>query len=149
MSSCKQQVLIEAPVEQVWELLEDPAKYPEWSGDTVEATGVPTKVEVGSTFDLKSVGPMKLTATTTFEVDKFEDLREIKLHCQATGYYSHWLLTEAQGNTFADVELGIEPVPGLEARVIGAMHTKGYLRRALARTLDDLRGAVSRAPSAP
>ena len=33
-----------------------------------------------------------------------------------SGYYSHWVLTEAQGQTFADVEIGIEPI-GLHGRV--------------------------------
>ena len=46
----------------------------------------------------------------TFEVEELEDLREIKLRCQSSGYYSHWRLTEAQGQTFADVEVGVEPI---------------------------------------
>jgi uncharacterized protein YndB with AHSA1/START domain len=151
MASWKQQALIEAPIEKVWELLEDPTQFAEWSGDTIEVTGAPTKVEKGSTFDLTSRGPLGLKSTTTFEVEELDDLREIKLRCQRSGYYSHWLLTDARGNTFTEVEMGVEPEmgvkpkPGFEARVISALHTKGYLRRAAEQTLDGLKRALERA----
>jgi len=141
MSSWKQQALIEAPVERVWDLLADPSRFPDWNPDTIEVTGVPTRVEKGSSFDLTGRGPFGLKATMTFEVEELDDLREIKLRCQTSGYYSRWLLTDARGNTFADVELGVEP-NGLEARAISAMHTKRYLRRTLEETIDGLRGAV-------
>ena len=58
MSSYTQQTLIEAPVESVWELLEDPARYPEWNPETMEVTGVPTRVEKGSTFEVTGKGPL-------------------------------------------------------------------------------------------
>ena len=143
-SSYKQQALIEAPVEKVWALLEDPERFPEWSG-TMEVTGAPTRIEKGSTFELTSRGPLGRKSTTTFEVAELEDLHEIKLLCQRSGYYSHWALTDARGSTFADVEFGVEPRPGLEARAIGALHTKRYLRRTLEQTLDGLRRALGRA----
>jgi uncharacterized protein YndB with AHSA1/START domain len=144
VSSWKQQALIEAPVERVWQLLEDPERYSQWNRETVAVTGSPTKIEKGSTFDVSSRGPLGLKATTTFEVEEFEDLREIKLRCQTSGYYAHWLLTEARGNTFADVEMGVERVDGVQGRVTGAIYTKRYLRRALDQTLDGLRRAVRR-----
>ncbi|MGH2957881.1 MAG: SRPBCC family protein [Solirubrobacterales bacterium] len=143
MSSWKQQALIEAPVERVWELLEDPARYAEWNQDSVAVTGVPTRVEKGSTFTHTGRGPLGMKATTTFEVTEFEDLREIKLRCQTSGYYSHWTLTEARGSTFADIEFGVEPLPGLQGRALSALQTKGYLRRALEHTLDSLRRAAT------
>jgi len=110
VASWKQQALVEAPVERVWELLADPARFPEWSGETLEVMGVPTRIDKGS-----------------------------------SGFYSHWLLTEAQGNTFAEMELGVEQ-EGLKkrARAAGALHTKGYLRRAAEQTLDGLRRAAGR-----
>jgi hypothetical protein len=62
----------------------------------------------------------------------------------ASCFYSRWLLTEARGSTFAEVELGVEPMPGMQARAAGIVHTKGYLRRAVDRTIDGLRRAVGR-----
>ena len=146
MSTWKQQALIEAPVEDVWELISDPSRFPEWGGDTVEVTGMPTKIEKGSTFRQTGRSPLGFKGTTTFKVEELDDLREIKMRCQRSGYYSHWLLTEARGNTFADVEMGVETagLKGLSARALGAAHTKGYLRRQAEQSLDGLRRVLKR-----
>ena len=85
----------------------------------IAVTGAPTKIEKGSTFDVTGRGPLGLKATTTFKVEELDDLHEIKLRCQSSGYYSRWLLTQAQDGTFTEVELGIEPVEGLQPRGIG------------------------------
>ena len=42
-------------------------------------------------------------------VDRLEDLREIKVRCLISGYYLHWQLTEAGEDTFAQVEVGMDP----------------------------------------
>jgi len=142
MASWKQQALIEAPVEKVWELLEDVERYPEWNESSIEVTGAPTHVEKGSTFKQISRGPLGTKTTTTFEVEELQDLREIKLRCQASGYYSHWLLTEAMGNTFTEVEIGVEP-NGLLGHVVNATHTKRALRRTIEESLEGLRRATA------
>lgn len=138
MACWRQQALIEAPVEDVWGLIADPARFPEWN-ESVEVTGVPTRIEKGSTFRRRAPTALGPKATATFEVEQFdESLREIRLRCQLSGYYSHWYLTEAQGNTFADVEMGVEP-HGLKERVWALPQTKGYLHRAVDASLDGLR----------
>jgi len=104
-----EQALIEAPVEEVWELVGDPRRYPEWVGDEVlEVTGLPT-VEKGAEFEQVTRNPFG-TSKTTFEIDELEDLHEIRMHCKASGWYSHWKLTEAEGNTFMDVTIGMDPI---------------------------------------
>jgi uncharacterized protein YndB with AHSA1/START domain len=143
MSSWRQQALIEAPVESVWGLLEDPSSFPRWS-DSIEVTGIPTRIEKGSEFNIKGPGPLGMRATTTFRVEELDELHEIKLRCQRSGFYSRWTLTEAQGNTFADVEMGVEPVPGVAGRAMSAIHTKRYLRKATEESLDGLRREVRR-----
>ena len=144
MLSYKHQTLIEAPVNDVWDLLEDIGRFPEWNRDTIAVTGAPTKVEKGASFDVTGRGPLGLKATTTFKIEELEEMREIKLRCQTSGWYSHWFLTEAQGQTFTEVEMGVERIPGLEGRISGAMHTRGYLRRTADETLDNLRRALTR-----
>jgi hypothetical protein len=144
MSSAKEQALIDAPVSDVWDLLEDPSRYSEWNDDSIAVTGVPTKIEKGSTFQMTSRSRLGRKPTTTFEVEELDDLHEIKLRCQASGFYSHWFLTEAQGGTFTEVELGVEPVSGISGRLSGAMHTKSYLRRSAAAAVDNLRRALTR-----
>jgi uncharacterized protein YndB with AHSA1/START domain len=143
MASLKQQALIEAPVEDVWGLLSDLSRFPDWSAPTIEVTGLPTRVEKGSTFRQTSRGPLGMKNTTTFEVEALDDLREIKLRCQTSGYYSHWVLAEARGDTFAEVEYGVE-AHGLQQRAIGATITKGALRRYMTDSLDGVRRLLGR-----
>jgi uncharacterized protein YndB with AHSA1/START domain len=142
VASWKQQALIEAPVNEVWEVLCDPARGPEWSEEVIAVTGAPTKIEKGSTFDVTARGPLHLKNTTTFKVEELDELHEIKMKCQYSGFYSHWVLTDAQGATFTEVELGVERKPGLEGLTTHALHTKSYLRREVEKLLDGLRRAV-------
>jgi hypothetical protein len=143
MSSWRHQTLIDAPVPAVWALLEDPGRYPDWNPETVAVTGAPTEIEKGSTFTLTGRAPLGLTRTTEYQVEAHEEPRELRMRCQASGFYSHWVLTSAQGGTFAEVELGVEPI-GLQGRVAEALHTKRYLRRVAEETLDNLRTAMAR-----
>ncbi len=144
MASWKQQALIEAPVEAVWEVLVDPSRSPDWDGDVIEVTGAPVEIEVGSTFGVTARGRLGLKDTTTFKVEVLEDMHELKMKCQKSGYYVHWLLTPARGNTFTELELGVEPLPGLSGRAMGAIHTKGYLRRTVEKTIEALSRAIGR-----
>jgi uncharacterized protein YndB with AHSA1/START domain len=146
MASWKQQALIEAPPAEVWDVLSDPARGPDWDEDLLSVTGAPTKIEKGSTFDVTGRGPLGLRATTTFRVEQLEDMHELKLKCELTGFYAHWVLTPAQSGTFTEVELGIEPIaePSVRGRAAAALHTKSYLRREVDKLLDGLRRVVSR-----
>jgi len=56
MVSWRQQTIIDAPVEEVWELLCEPGRSPEWSEDVIAVTGAPTKIEKGSTFTMTTRG---------------------------------------------------------------------------------------------
>jgi hypothetical protein len=58
-----------------------------------------------------------------------------------SGYYSHWRLTEAQGETFTDVEFGVEPI-GVHGQVARVLMTKHHLRQVADESLDGLRRAA-------
>jgi uncharacterized protein YndB with AHSA1/START domain len=148
MASWRQQALVEAPVEEVWALIVDWNRYPDWNSDVIKVTGAPASMREGSMFELRSRGPLGLKGTTPFKVEQIEDMREMKVKCQVSGYYAHWLLTEARGNTFAEIELGVEPMKSLQGRATGALHTKGYLRRSVEQMIDNLRYALSHQRSA-
>jgi hypothetical protein len=141
MSSCRRQGLIEAPVEVVWNLVGDPARYPEWAGDVLEVTGVAT-LEEGATFQQESRTPMG-TSTTTFVVEDLDDMREIRLRCLQSGYYSHWLLTEARGETFAEVEIGMDP-KHVGYRAFDAVLGRRWYRRLVEESLTQLGLVASR-----
>jgi hypothetical protein len=148
VSSWRQQALIEAPIEVVWALVGDPRRYPEWARDVIEVTGLAT-VDEGAEFT--RVGRLPLTSTTTtFVIDALEEMKHIRLRCTRSGMYGDYVLTEAQGATFADAEVGMDPT-GLQYRALDAMLTKRWYHSVLVQSLDRLRDVAERerAPSSP
>ena len=79
MSSWREQALVEAPVEKVWEVVGDPARFPEWAAEVIEVTGL-AEVEEGATYRQRSRVPFG-THTTSFEIEELEDMRRICLRC--------------------------------------------------------------------
>lgn len=146
MGSWHEQALIEAPVEDVWALVGDPRRYPEWVGaEVVEVTGLPTLAE-GAEYEQVTRTPFG-RSTTTFEIETLDDLREISLRCTSSGWFSRWKLTEAGGNTFADVEIGMEPI-STPYRAMDAITGKRWYRRMAKASLDGVKRAVTRGQSA-
>ena len=64
------------------------------------------------------------------------------MHCENTGTYARWLLTEAQGGTFVDVEFGMDP-EGLGRRIFDTALGKLYFGRWLDQSLTALEGAAA------
>ena len=140
MSSWRKQALIEAPAEAVWEMVGDPERYPEWAAAVLDVTGLASREE-GEEFEQVTRTPLGRPTRTTFRIDELENLREIRLSCQASGLYSRWLLTEAQDNTFVDVEIGMDPT-GVRPRAFDATIGKRWYRRLAEDSLDGLRNAL-------
>jgi uncharacterized protein YndB with AHSA1/START domain len=141
LSSARRQALIEAPIDAVWRLVGDPARYPEWAGGVLEVTGLAT-LEPGATFRQKTSGPLG-TGEATFVIEELHDLHEIRLRCLDSGLYSRWLLTEAQDATFAEFEIGMEPT-SLAYRAADATIARSWYRRIGEESLAGLRAAVQR-----
>jgi uncharacterized protein YndB with AHSA1/START domain len=139
MSSVRRQALIEAPVESIWELVGNPARHPEWWPRVIEVKG--QRFERGDEY-----AQVTKAATgrieTRFVIERREDLREIRLHCTHTHAYADWVLTSAQGGTFVDLEMGMQPGK-LTDRVFDATLGSMYFRRWAEQSLDGLRTAVS------
>jgi polyketide cyclase/dehydrase/lipid transport protein len=141
MSSWQHQSLIEAPIRDVWELVGDPKRYPEWAQDVVSVTGVPDEIHKGTRFERESRLPLG-SRTTEFVVDELADLQEIRMRCLTSGYYSRWALTEAGQDTFCEVEVGMEPTSApykLMDRAIG----KRWYRSAVSSMVDGLRKTLA------
>jgi uncharacterized protein YndB with AHSA1/START domain len=142
MSSWRQQVLLEAPVDEVWTFVGDPRRYPQWAGNVLEVTGL-AEIARDAEFQQVTRSPLGSKAETTFKVEELDDMHEIKLRCQTSGYYARWVLTEAQSSTFADVEIGVEPT-SLQYRLLFGAKGKRYLRRIAEQAVDGLRQALPR-----
>jgi len=82
-------------------------------------------------------------AQSNFLIERRDDLREIRMSCQLTGAYAHWWLTEAQGGTFVELEMGMEP-RRLGHRVFDRTLGRRYFRSWGDQSLDALREAARR-----
>jgi ribosome-associated toxin RatA of RatAB toxin-antitoxin module len=141
MSVTRSQALIEAPPERIWELVGDPRRHPEWWPRVIEVRG--EEFEEGDNFAQVTRDPGG-ASETTMAIERLDDLRAIHLRCTNTGTYSRWLLTEAQGDTFVDVEFGIDPA-NVRYRIFDVAFGKLYFRRWLSQSLDALQKAASEA----
>ena len=144
MSLTRSQALIEAPPERVWALVGDPRRHPEWWPRIVEVRG--QKFDEGSNFAQVTKDPGG-SIETTMAIDRLDELKTIHLRCTNTGTYSHWVLTEAQGNTFVDVEFGMDPI-GVKYKLFDGAFGKIYFRRWLSQSLDSLKSVAAKRPEA-
>ena len=144
MPAWREQTLIQAPVGSVWELVGDPTRYPEWASNVVAVTGLAELAE-DETFEQITRVPLSGDKTTIFEIEKLDDLHEIRLRCNTSGYYSHWVLTPAQEATFAEVEIGVEPTAPTHRLYFGALG-KRYMRKLVLEAVDGVRRAVDPEP---
>src|SRR5438093_11630366 len=99
MSEYRQQALIEAPVESIWELGGDPLRHPRWWPRVIEVRG--DRFQQGDEYVQVTRSPTG-RAETRFLVEQVDDIREIHPRCTDTGTYARWLLSGAQGGTFVD-----------------------------------------------
>jgi uncharacterized protein YndB with AHSA1/START domain len=143
MSVCRNQALINAPPSRIWDLVGDPQHHPEWWPRVVEVRG--ESFDQGSNYAQVTRTPTG-RIETTMAVERLEDLREIHMRCMTTGTYARWLLTEAQGNTFVDVEFGMDPI-GPANWIFDATLGKLYFRRWLEQSLEAL-DQIAAQPSA-
>jgi hypothetical protein len=115
----------------VWDLVGNPRRHPEWWPRVIEVQG--EQFDEGSNYAQVTRGAMG-RIETTMTLDHLEDLREIHMRCMTTGTYARWLLTEAQGSTFVDVEFGMDPI-GVGNRVFDSTFGRLYFRRWLEQSL--------------
>ena len=142
MGSYRQQTLIEAPVEAVWAQVGDPNTYPQWAGETVVVEGL-DRVEPGARYEQAQRLPFGgMSRKTEFVVEAFEEMREICVRCTVSGWYLHWLLTEAGKDTFAEVQVGMDP-KHVTHRAVDSSFGKRWYRRTAENTLESLRKTLT------
>ena len=134
MSVCHNQALIHAPPSRVWELVGDPERHPEWWPRVIEVRG--KRFDQGDNYAQVTREPAG-KIETIMTVEHLEEMQQINLRCTKTGTYARWLLTEAQGNTFIDVEFGMDPIR-VRDRILDKTIAKPYFRRWLDESLKGL-----------
>ena len=65
------------------------------------------------------------------------------MSCQLTGAYADWVLTPAQGGTFVELEMGMQP-KRLGHRLMDIAIGRSYFRRWSKESLDGTRGGRDR-----
>jgi hypothetical protein len=138
MTSCRRQALIDAPVEEIWDLVGNPKRHPDWWPRVIEVNG--ERFDSGDRYVQVSRGPFG-NGETEFLVERKDDMREIKLRCQLTGTYADWQLTEAQGGTFVNLEMGIDP-RGIGRKVFDATFAPRFFRRWADQSIEGLQEAA-------
>jgi uncharacterized protein YndB with AHSA1/START domain len=145
MAICRRQAQIDAPVDVVWELVGDPNRHPEWFPRVVAVSDL-EDVEQDARFRQVTQTPVG-TRETTLTIEDLQRLRSISMRCLDTGTQVRFLLTEAQGGTFADIEIGLSPTR-MSERVFDLAMGKRYCRRWTDDALDALADAAARGAGA-
>ena len=143
MSICRQQAVIEAPVERVWELIGDPNRHPEWWPRVLEVDC--EDLSKGCHYRQVTKGPMG-TQEDTVIVEELDECREVKIRCLETGTFVRWHLTDARGSTFIDAEFGCDPET-LKIRAFDTLVGRRFFRGWMEQALRGLRTATARAPA--
>ena len=138
MSACREHAHIDAPLEEVWELVGSPTRHPEWWPRVIEVQG--ERFEQGDEYAQVIKGAVGKSASN-FLIERREDLRGLRMACQLTGMYADWLLTPAQGGTFVELEMGMEP-RRMSDRVVDTAIGRIYFRRWASESLEGLRKAL-------
>ena len=141
MSTIQQQAFIDAPIEVVWELVRDVEHHPDWWPRVVEIGG--EEFERGSRYRQITQGPVSRDETL-LEIEELDQLEQLSIRCLDTGTYISFLLTEAQGGTFVNGRMGMDP-KGLRNRLFDAVTGRRYFRSWLRETLSSLAESARRA----
>jgi hypothetical protein len=139
MSAYRQQAHIDAPLDAVWALVGTPSRHPEWWPRVIEVRG--ERFEEGDEYAQVTKDPAGGRSETNFLLERCQELREIRMTCQLTGMYADWLLTPAQGGTFVEVEIGMQP-RRLGDRIFDSALGRIYFRRWTSESLEGLRQAA-------
>jgi hypothetical protein len=144
MSAYRAQAHFDAPLEDVWALVGNPATYPDWWPVAVEIRG--ETFEVGDVYT-QVVGIAGLRPEYSRIIDGREELKELSWHCPTTGGFQHWLLTDAQGGTFVDMEMGIKDPEQVRFAVFDKTVGRWFIKHWAEQAIDGLRRTLTSRPT--
>ena len=139
--SYRHQALIDAPVEDVWAVVSDPRTHPEWWPDVVDVQLDEPLVEGGEYTRTSKPVPFLDAMESVWVAERLEDLKEARFRCTVSGSWARFTLTPAQGETYVELESGMEPTT-LRWRLMNAMGSR-FLKDWIVKVLDALPGEVA------
>ena len=136
MGTYRHQALIEAPVEDVWAVVSDPRTHPEWWPDVVDVQLDEPLVEGGEYTRTSKPVPFLDAMESVWVAERLEDLKEARFRCTASGSWARFTLTPAQGETYVELESGMDPTK-LRWRLMNTMGGR-FLKDWIVKVLDAL-----------
>jgi len=137
----RHQALIDSPVEDVWAIVSDPRTHPEWWPDVVDVQLDEPLVEGGEYTRTSKPVPFLDAMESVWVAERLEDLKEARFRCTLSGSWARFTLTPAQGETYVELESGIDPTT-LRWRLMNAMGSR-FLKDWIVKVLDALPGEVA------
>jgi hypothetical protein len=144
VSDYRAQALLDAPLDEVWALVGNPATYPDWWPAAIEIRG--ETFEVGDVYTqvLPRFAGRRLEYTRI--IDRRDELKELRWSCPTTGGFQRWTLTAAQRGTFVDMEMGLHP-PALRYTLFDKSVGRWLMKRWAEQAVDGLRQTLASARS--
>jgi uncharacterized protein YndB with AHSA1/START domain len=138
--SYRHQALIEAPLDEVWEVVSDPKTHPDWWPEVL-AVDAPGEMQEGDEYvrTTKTV-PFAHAVDYIWVAERLEHLKEAQFRCHVSGAYARFSLTPAQDQTYVELETGMDPT-SLKWRIAEPVFGLGFKRWVLD-VLDALPGAI-------
>ena len=143
MSDYRAQAHLDAPLDEVWALVGNPATYPQWWPVAVEIRG--ETFEVGDVYTQVLPGFAGRRLEYTRIIDRRDELTGLSWSCPTTGGFQHWLLTPAQGGTFVDMEMGLSPPALLRYRLFDKTVGRWFIKRWAEQAIHGLRQTLASA----
>ena len=137
----RHQALIDSPVEDVWAVVSDPRTHPEWWPDVVDVQLDEPLVEGGEYTRTSKPVPFLDAMESVWVAERLEDLKEARFRCTLSGSWARFTLTPAQGETYVELESGMEPTT-IRWRLMNAMGSR-FLKDWIVKVLDALPGEVA------
>jgi hypothetical protein len=138
VSDSRQQIWIDAPTTVVWQLIADVDRHPERWPRVVEVEC--DELAEGCTYREVVRTPVGKDEMA-LEIERLEDCEELAIRCVNSGTFVQFALTEAQGGTFVDGRMGMDP-QGLGNRLFDAILGQRYFRAWLTDSLAAMRRAA-------
>jgi carbon monoxide dehydrogenase subunit G len=106
----RHQALIEAQLEDVWEVVCDPRTHPDWWPEIIEVEAPEDLVEGGEYLrKTASSIPFVDAVDSIWVAERLDHLREARFRCTASGAVARFTLTSAQEDTYVELEADIDP----------------------------------------
>ena len=107
--SYRHQALIEAPLEEVWQVVSDPNTHPDWWPEIVEVDA-PEELHEGDSYARTAkTMPFVDAVDSIWVVERLAELKQAQFRCTLTGTWARFTLTPAQDETYVEMEAGIDP----------------------------------------